>query len=204
VGGAPFRTEYWVDELGSAGMFSGSLLVGMAGLSVSPSRGIAIFSPIVLVAVLGAIKVWRAAPSSDSVLLARYSSLAALAVFLTYSKFIVWWGGHGYGPRYLTDAMPFLGLLFAAGFAALAHRTQRARPLRMAAATLLVYSVAVQAIGAFCWPSAWTLNDNPPYRYRLWDWKESQIEMCIRSGPRFDPAAQRLFERLGFRSHRIR
>jgi hypothetical protein len=198
VGGAPFRTEYWVDELGSAGMFSGSILVGMAGLSVSPSRGILIFSPIVFVAIVGAVKAWKTSPASDAVLLARYSSLAALAIFLTYSKFIVWWGGHGYGPRYLTDAMPFLGLLFAAGFAALPRARQLARPLQIAAATLLIYSVLVQAIGAFCWPSAWTLNDNPPYRYRLWDWEESQIEMCIRSGPRFDPAAQRLFERLGF------
>jgi hypothetical protein len=198
VGGAPFRTEYWVDELGSAGMFSGSLLAGTAGLSVSPSRGILIFSPIVLIAFAGAIRVWRSAAASDALLLARYSSLAALAIFLTYSKFIVWWGGHGYGPRYLTDAMPFLGLLFAARFAALTEVKKRAPLLRAAAGTVLIYSVLVQAIGALCWPSAWTLNDNPPYRYRLWDWEESQIEMCIRSGPRLDPAAQRLFERIGF------
>ena len=195
VGGAPFRTEYWTEELGSAGMFSGSLWVGMAGLTVSPSRGILIFSPVVLVAIAGAVKSWRTRPVSDALLLARYSSLAALAVFLTYSKFIVWWGGHGYGPRYLTDAMPFLGLPLAAGFLWLDRR--RSRIAYSAAIALLVYSVAVQAIGAFCWPSPWTLNDNPPYRYRLWDWQESDIELCIRAGPRFDPAAQRLFHRLG-------
>jgi hypothetical protein len=197
VGGAPFRTDYWVQELGSAGMFSGSLRAGMAGLGFSPSRGILIYSPVVLVALAGAVHMWRA-PASDAVLLARYSGLAAVAIFLTYSKFIVWWGGHGYGPRYLTDAMPFLGLPFAAGFAWLRQQRPGFRFARAAAAILLVYSVAIQAIGAFCWPSPWTLNDTPPYRYRLWDWEESDIELCIRAGPRFDPAAQRLFDRLGF------
>lgn len=198
VGGAPFRTDFWMQELGSAGMFSGSLPAGMAGLGFSPSRGILIFSPVILVAIAGAISTWRTAPSSDAVLLARYSCVAALAIFLTYSKFIVWWGGHGYGPRYLTDAMPFMGLPFAAGFASLQQQRPFYGVARAGATILLVYSVAVQAIGAFCWPSPWTLNQNPPYRYRLWDWKESDIELCIKAGPRFDPAAHRLFDRLGF------
>jgi hypothetical protein len=197
VGGAPFRTDYWMQELGSAGMFSGSLSEGMAGLTFSPSRGILIYSPVVVVAIAGAIATWKK-PVSDAVLLARYSFAAALAILLTYSKFIVWWGGHGYGPRYLTDAMPLLGLPFAAGFAWLEQRRPGFSVVRAAAMVLLVYSVAIQAIGAFCWPSPWTLNQNPPYRYRLWDWKESDIELCIRAGPRFDPAAQRLFQRLGF------
>ena len=67
-----------------------------------------------------------------------------------------------------------------------------------AAMALLAYSIAIQAIGAFCWPSPWTLNDNPPYRFRLWDWRNNEIVMCIRSGPRIDPAAQRLLSRMGF------
>jgi hypothetical protein len=207
VGGAPFRTEQWVKELGATGMFTGSLPIGLAGLTVSPSRGILIYSPIVLVAVYGAVRAWRSplAPDgaaegfgrSDAVLLARYTSLAALAILLTYSKFIVWWGAHGYGPRYLTDAMPFVGLLFVLGLWPLARRTSRARIMRTAAAVALVYSIFIQAVGAFCWPESWTLNNDPPYRYRLWDWRDSQIESCLRDGPRVDPATRRLFERLG-------
>ena len=67
----------------------------------------------------------------------------------------------------------------------------------MAATVLLSYSIFIQAVGAFCWPSPWTLNNNPPYRFRLWDWRNSEIVSCIRSGPRLDPAAQRLLNRLG-------
>ena len=202
IGGAPFRTSIWVEELGTTGMFEGSLPVGLAGLLISPSRGILVYSPVVLVALYGALRSWRAslvperAPAAfsrvDAILLARYLSLAAVAILLIYSKFIAWWGGHGYGPRYLTDAMPFVGPLFALGMSPLFRRTSRARAGRAAAIAVLTYSIAIQAIGAFCWPESWTLNNNPPYRFRLWDWRESQIESCIREGPRIDPAVRRL------------
>ncbi len=229
VGGAPFRTEIWLQEFGTRNMFAGSLPVGLAGLTVSPSRGLLIYSPIVLVAAYGAIKAWRSQDrrssivhrrssrtpiqtmddgrwtmdddgsftQADAILLLRYVTLAAIAILLTYSKFIAWWGGHGYGPRYLTDAMPFVGLLFAPGLLPLVERRSRARLAKAAVAAVFVYSVFIQAVGAFCWPESWTLNQNPPYRYRLWDWRESQIESSIKDGPRIDPAARRLFAKLG-------
>ena len=197
VGGAPFRTEIWLREFGTRDMFAGSLPVGFAGLTVSPSRGLLIYSPIVLVAIYGAIKVWHRPPSLDAILLLRYASLAAIAIVLTYSKFIAWWGGHGFGPRYLTDAMPFVGLLFAPGWLPIVERGSRARVAKTAVTAALVYSVFIQAVGAFCWPESWTLDTNRPYRYRLWDWRDSQIESCLKDGPRIDPAARRLFAKLG-------
>lgn len=209
VGGAPTRTQYWVDELGTAGMFSGSLLAGFAGLTISPSRGIFIFSPVMVVAILGAVRVWRTRLNEvttlrgDTLLLARYASVAAIAILLTYSKFIVWWGGHGYGPRYLTDAMPFVGVLLAFGFLprnALMDGSARWKRPPIGAIALLILSIGVQAIGAFCWPSPWTLSGNPPYRYRLWNWRDNEIASCLRAGPRFDPAARRLLGYFGISS----
>jgi hypothetical protein len=208
VGGAPFRTEIWLQELGTRDMFAGSLPVGFAGLTVSPSRGLFIFSPVVGVAVYGAVRAWKFSlsadetrtrdfSSSDAVLLLRYVSLAAVAVLLVYSKFIAWWGGHGFGPRYLTDAMPFVGLLFAPGWEPLIARPWRASAGKTMAIAVLTYSIFIQAVGAFCWPESWTLDKNPPYRFRLWEWRDSQIESSLRDGPRFDPAAARLFEKLG-------
>lgn len=207
LGGAPFRSQYWYKLQGTTGMFDAPMSVGLAGLTVSPNRGILIFSPIVLAAVYGAVRAWRmplgsdsASPSfgrADALLFARYSSLAALAVLLTYSKSIYWWAGHGWGPRYLTDAMPFIGPLFALGFSPIFARTSRARVRRIAVAAALSYSVFIQAVGAFCWPSSWTLNDNPPYQDRLWDWRESDIVISIREGAHVDPAARALFRRLG-------
>jgi hypothetical protein len=194
LGGARLRTEVWIREFNTSRMFSGSLIDGLAGLTVSPSYGLLIFSPIVVIAIRGAIKAWQKAPTSDARLLIRYVSLAALVILLTYSKFIVWWGGHGFGPRYLTDAMPFVGVLFGVGFAAIG--VPRARLGQAGLAALLVYSASIQAIGAFCWPSPWTLRKNPPPHLRLWDWHDNQILSSIRSGPRIDPTARRLLARV--------
>lgn len=207
-GGASFRTEYWVQRLNAPHMFAGSVVEGLAGLTISPSRGIFVFSPIVILALVGAHRVWKANLSAspggaaqEAVLLARYASLAAIAVLIVYSKYLVWWGGHGYGPRYLTDLMPFAGLLFGFGMIGsdrLAGRSPPAmsliNPTSVLVTVLFAYSVAVQAVGAFCWPSPWSLEtDDLP----LWDWRNSQIVACLRAGPRIDPVAQRLFESLG-------
>jgi hypothetical protein len=213
-GGAPIRAAPGLDDLGATGMFSGSILEGLAGLVISP-RGILIFSPIVIVGIAAAAWAWTRRVSSpdtaterdEAVLLARYSSIAAAVTLLVYAKYVVWWGGHAFGPRYLTDVMPFVGLLMGLGLSrvlaadslAPVAGTPTRRPGTIAAlvvATLFVYSAAVQAIGAFCWPSAWTLDKNPPYRERLWDWRRNEIVECIRSGPRLDPMARRLLARL--------
>ncbi len=59
----------------------------------------------------------------------------------------------------------------------------RARVAKMAVTVALVYSIFIQAVGAFCWPESWTTDKSRPYRYRLWDWRESQIESCLKDGP---------------------
>jgi hypothetical protein len=190
MGGARLRTEYWMRELNASSMFSGSILEGLAGLTVSPSYGLFIFSPVVFVAMRGAVDAWRTRPDNDGTLLLRYVSLSALAMVLTYSKFIAWWGGHGFGPRYLTDAMPFAGVLLGAGFARISVAPRW--PARAVVAALVIYSAFIQAVGAFCWPSPWTLRKDPPPHHRLWDWRDNQIVSSIRSGPKLDPAAERL------------
>ena len=210
VGGAPLRTAYWNEQLQNPDMFGGSLSTGLLGLTVSPSRGLFIFSPVLLLAIIGAVNAWRgrlAHGSGDTEeawsarLLGRYAGLGALGILLTYSKFIAWWGGHGFGPRYLVDAMPFVGILLgfvawppleAGGFV----RSGRRRVAAVALTILMAYSVFVQALGSLCWPSPWTLAD-PPFEQRLWNWRDSQIVACARAGPRLDPMAERLLLRFG-------
>lgn len=191
LGGARGRTEFWLRELNAPTMFSGSLLEGLAGLTISPGYGLIVFSPIVAIALVGAIDAWRTRPVTDAFLLARYVSLAGLVILLTYAKFIAWWGGHGFGPRYLTDAMPFVGMLFGLGFAVVGRT--RLAIARAAVFVLVVYSFAIQAVGAFCWPSPWALENNPPPYLRAWEWRDNPIASAVRSGPKFDPAARKAF-----------
>lgn len=163
---------------------------GLAGLLLSPSRGLLVFSPIVLV-VLAA----RAAPRDRSIL--RWSAGAAAAQFLLYASYSVWWGGHTYGPRYLLDLLPALLPAAAIGTARLA--TARL-PARMLAALALAWSIATGATGAFCYPhDQWNTDPVSVDRAheRLWEVRDSQILRCWARGG--SPQNFALFEREAWR-----
>jgi hypothetical protein len=163
---------------GVAGPLSVAPWQGAAGLLVSPSRGLLVFSPVVLVAAAGLGAAWREGWRSD----ARWCALAAAAQFCAYACYSVWWGGHTYGPRYLIDLLPVLAPLAAAGAALLQAR----RAARYLAGAALAWSIALAATGAFFYPAeAW--NTSPASvdlnHQRLWDWRDPQFVRCWRHGP---------------------
>ena len=155
----------------------GSPWQGGLGLLLSPSRGLLIFSPVVLVCVAGLRAVvregWRGPLA--------WCLAAAVAQFALYACYSVWWGGHTYGPRYLVDLLPLLIPMAAEGAAALG----RNRLSGAVAAGALAWSVAVAATGAFCYPAErWnTSPDEVDIRHeRLWDWRDPQFVRCWKAG----------------------
>jgi hypothetical protein len=174
--------------------FGGSLFAGFLGLLVSPNRGLFVFSPVLAFAVWGAARAWTdrgGSSEADLRRLARFASAGCLVVLLVYSKYLTWWGGDSFGPRYLTDVMPLAAVPLAVAIAGL-----RSGPWRAAFAALLGWSVFVQTIGAFCWPSTWN-RGLPPAHERLWDWRRTEIATCLAEGPRFDPFARKILLKLG-------
>jgi hypothetical protein len=167
--------------------------VGMLGLLVSPNRGLLVFSPIVIVAAAG---VWTLHGASDSARTLRWLGAAALALFATYGSFSVWWAGYSYGPRYLLDALPMVVPFAAAGTAVIWRRPL----LRLLAIPLLVWSIGVSAVGAFCY-SATMWNADPEdvdqHHERLWDWRDFEITTCADAGLHADNFT--LFDRRAFR-----
>ena len=163
---------------------------GIAGLLLSPSRGLIVFSPIVLIA-LGA----RAAPRDRSIL--RWSAGAAAAQLLLYSSYSVWWGGHTYGPRYALDLLPALLPAAAIGAARVAQATL---PVRLLAAAGLAWSILTAATGAFCYPhDQWNTDPVSVDRVheRLWELDDSQIFRCWQRG--WSPQNFALFDREAWR-----
>lgn len=165
---------------------------GFAGLLVSPSRGLLIFSPVVLIGAVGlraaVVEGWRSP--------LRWCALAAVAQYVLYSTYAVWWAGHTYGPRYLLDVLPTLVPLAAT---ALARDGLRA-PLKLTAAALLAWSIVVAGTGAFVYPhDEWNVDPNDVDRNhaRLWSWSDTQIARCWRRGP--SPQNFSLFTRDAFR-----
>lgn len=157
--------------------------LGAAGLLVSPSRGLLVFSPVLAASFIGAVIAWR-----DP----RYRSLrfAAIAVPLLWAPAFLWfdwWGGWAYGYRPIVDSIPLLAVLCIPSVRWLLEQ----RVWRAAFALLLAWSVFVQVLGAFAYsPWGWNYKvidaegtranvDVPAYRHRLWSLHDSQIGYLV-------------------------
>ena len=120
----------------------------MLGTLVSPSRGLFVFTPWVVLTLLALPAIW---PALRSWIVLRLTILALPVFFLQVILLSTWWGGWSFGPRYWTDAMPLFGILLAF---ALDWARRRSRP---ALAALLItgsLGIVVQTIGALCYPSS--------------------------------------------------
>lgn len=115
------------------------MLSGIAGLLVSPTRGLLVFTPFLLFLPIGVIQRLKT-PATKW--LALTLSLAVTAQFFLYSQ-VDWRAGVSWGPRWLTNMLPILIWLLAPA----------ALVLRPLARKLLILSVlaaiAIQASGAF-------------------------------------------------------
>ena len=162
-----------------AGPWSGRLLAGAAGTLFSPSRGLLIYTPWIGLA-LATLPVCanRLAPWP----IVGWLLWALVPFGLLLAKYTVWWGGHCFGPRYWTEAMPLFAIVLACG---LEWSYDRLRTLALAFAVTIVFSIGVQAIGAFFSPSSWNHRpENVDFHHeRLWDWRDNPMSRCLIEGP---------------------
>ena len=151
---------------------------GLAGLWLSPNRGLLVFSPIVAVAASGIPVLLRERWRSPL----THCAIAAVGQYVLYGCYAVWWGGHTYGPRYMLDVLPLVVPLAAAGM----DGRQLPRAASAAGILVLAWSVGVSALGAFIFPNErWNLTPRDVDRNheRLWDWSDTQILRAWRTGP---------------------
>jgi hypothetical protein len=161
-------------------------LEGVAGMFVSPSRGLLVYGPFLLVALAALATAWRepaapASPHGDRVVLLRIMSLVLVANVVLFALHEEWWGGWAFGNRYLGDLAPVYVV-------AIAHVWDRwvARPLARAAFAIAVgWAVLLQALGAayqyFYWDGRhWDATpDIGRTPERLWSWTEAQWEWML-------------------------
>jgi len=175
---------------GVAGRLTREPLTSLAGTLVSPARGLFVYSPWALLA-LAALPATRARIAAFPML--RSAGLGLALFTLVNASYAVWWGGWSFGPRYWTEAMPLFGVLL--GFA-LAWARERSRLLLGAFGATIGLAIALQAIGAFTYPSSW--NSEPVTvdlaHERLWDWRDTEIRRGLAEGPHW-PASWTLIAR---------
>jgi hypothetical protein len=100
-----------------------------------------------------------------------------------YSAWSVWDGAYCYSYRFLVDLLPGLCLLLVVVWDQITRRPWRKAILIAAVA----FSLFVQVVGAFFYPSDWyTTPINPSLDHsRFWDWSDMELVRCLKSGPKF-------------------
>jgi hypothetical protein len=162
--GSPLSIGYAFGIIG-ASMFKTPLHEGLAGVLVSPGRGLFVYSPIFLVAVVGITMIWRQPRQA----LLKCLSFAPVAIILLTSKWIVWWGGWSYGPRLLADISPILSLYLYLPFELARSRWF----LKGVIAGLVILSISLHALRVFG-DGNWNEHPNVDrHPERLWSWVDS-------------------------------
>lgn len=151
---------------------------GLVALLLSPGEGLLLWSPAVALMLLPVGSLLAEPPGARPRELRRLLvfSLAVFGAFvLLYAAYVEWWGGRTYGPRYVTDGLPFLLLPAAAAL----ERWLPRRGFWAAFVAAVVVSAAIQALGAFRFPCA---GDEPGRirrdEYRIWDWSDTDVSFC--------------------------
>lgn len=147
------------------------------GLLLSPNRGMLVFSPVLFagIAGLGVALVRR----RDALL--GHVAVATLMTVIFYSSINTWDGAFSYSYRFLVDLLP--GLAFGAALVWERIRASRGRSIVMA--SLFMWSVGIQMVGAFNYPCGWyrsTLKD-PAAMARIFSWRDLEVVQCLRLGP---------------------
>ena len=149
-------------------LFNTPLLAGIAGVLVSPGRGLLVYSPVFVFSVVGMIVAWR----EPKYLYLRYLSVAPLLLLIIVSKWYGWWGGECYGPRLLADVTPILCFLLYP----VADYCKGKKAVKYAIIGLAALSIGMHAIGAGArvgektWTEHYEVGRHPE---RLWSWKDS-------------------------------
>jgi hypothetical protein len=143
--GSPFRTGYWGD------LFSGQLGPALYGYLFSSGQSIFLYSPPLLLAVMGARQALFGGDASEPDRQARRESALILTVIaivtLLNAKYFLWHGAFCWGPRLMVPLTPLLLLLCLPWLpGALARGQVRLRQ----AATLALFALGtvVQLLGA--------------------------------------------------------
>ena len=150
---------------GASRLEFGGMAEGLSGQWISPNRGLLIFCPFVLFSLLSIVRSLR---TRDQFYLPIALSLIVFS--LVVSMFPVWWGGRSYGPRLLTEAIPYLVLLLLP----LREEIETSRRIAGLFVLSILLAFAIQFRGITSQePHAW--NDGLRDISRIWLWDDWMV-----------------------------
>ena len=156
------------------------------GHLVSPSRGLLVISPVLLLFIpgLGRLRRSPTEPPGDRWLIYALL-LAALGIFVQYSFYTVWWAGWSPGTRFMTDLL--VPLVYGINYALAGFRAPSPGWPSLGwgwVAPLVGFSLLVQValvMGATGWQWDPLPIDVNLYPQRVWHLQDSQVVRCLKS-----------------------
>jgi hypothetical protein len=166
---------------GSAGV-ARHISEAIIGLLISPSRGLFVFSPVLLFAPYGiglSLRPGRFEALEGFLLVILIGHLLGVALSNP-----MWCWGHSFGPRFMTDVTSFLAYFLVPALEDSSNwKGVKAVFLWTALALTLAFSVFVHFTGVV-YAHAWAWNTLPTdvdkSLTRLWDWNDSQALRALR------------------------
>jgi hypothetical protein len=158
----------------------------LAGILISPSRGLFVYVPVTAFVLYLLVRYWRfVEPKPIAILVIAITALHTALVAI----WPVWWGGRCYGPRLLTDAVPWLVALAIFGLAA-RRSAPTGAPRRLEAAigaALLAVSVLMNGRGAtsssyVAWNRGVDVDHHPE---RIFDWSYPEFLAGLIRPPKY-------------------
>ena len=169
---------HWAGGYGLAGNrehLQHDVLSGLAGLLFSPTHGLFVFSPFLLLVPFAFRRVWADAAHRRLTL----ALAVAMALQVLFYAQLDWTGGHSWGPRWLTDLVPVLFWMLPPAVASLQGRR------RIVFASACAAAIVIEAIGAF-----WYLNASDVAVWKasnrtraLWDVRNAPFLAELRHEP---------------------
>ncbi len=170
--------------------FSPEMAARFAGLLISPSRGLFIYTPITLLSILGFAEVRRISHKRIKKFLIMMG-ISCLSLVIIYSSFIIWWAGGSYGPRFLTGMLPALAIFLGFFIRDIKLNLSGFKNLStiFVVSTLIFWSFFTQFVGAFYYPNGnWDGDPNVDlHPEKLWDWRDTQLTRTFSAGMASSP-----------------
>ena len=116
--------------------FETPLFTGLLGFLLSPGKSVFLFSPPILLAMIGLPRLWRR--DRGLAVVAAATPIVYLLFFATYTQ---WEGGYSYGPRYLVPALALAALGIGPALEG------ASRNVRRLAIGVFIAGLLVQALG---------------------------------------------------------
>jgi hypothetical protein len=149
---------------------------GLGGTLLSPSRGLFIYSPVLLFSIWGIVLKLRQRPVEK---LAYFLAGIILLHWFTISIWRMWWAGHSYGPRIFSDMIPYLIYFMIPVLQKLETLKKPLKPVLIPLfGVLIALSFLINLRGAvsnevYYWD--WQPNEVDQHPERLWDWNDAQF-----------------------------